>query len=258
MSPTVSTGGCMVPRSGVIARHGIYDFRDVVAVVSGGASGIGAAVVEQMRAGGASVEIADVHCTGPNKVDVSVADEVREFADYVVGTHGRCDTLVNCAGVIAVGTAVECAEDDWDRVQGVNVRGTWLMSKYLVPHMSEGSSIVNVSSGAGLRAIPNMAAYVTAKHAVVGMTRAMAIDHAGQGLRVNCVCPGVVDTPLADIAQQLRPPEIRASVATHDERLIKRDGTVEELSDSICFLASSSSSFITGATLAVDGGRTMH
>jgi NAD(P)-dependent dehydrogenase (short-subunit alcohol dehydrogenase family) len=234
------------------------NFLNQVAVVTGGSSGIGAEVVRLIREGGATVEVADLGAAGHNRVDVTSSAQVEEFSARVRARHGRCDVLVNCAGTIAVGTATECTEADWDRVFAVNVRGTWLMCSHLVPHMAAGSAIVNVASGAGLRAIPHMAAYVSAKHAVVGLTRAMALDHAAEGIRVNCVCPGVVDTPLADRTQEHRPDGPMKAVESFEHYLIKRKATPTEIADSICFLASSGAGFITGATLAVDGGRTMH
>lgn len=233
-------------------------FTNQVAVVSGGGSGIGSAVVDLLRAGGAAVEVADIAPRGTQSVDVTDASQVEELAGRIKAVHGRCDVLVNCAGVTAVGTADECTEQDWDRVFSVNARGVWLMCKHLLPLMPNGSAIVNVSSGAGLRAIPNMAAYVAAKHAVVGLTRAMAVDHAEQGIRVNCVCPGLVDTPLAQSTQSLRPHHVTQAVDDFDGYLVKRKASARELAESICFLASPASQYITGVALAVDGGRTMH
>lgn len=233
-------------------------FAGQVAVVTGGRSGIGAAVVQRLRDAGATVEVADIVADGAAAVDVTDSSQVQEFAARVQATHGRCDVLVNCAGVVAVGSATECTEADWDRVFSVNARGVWLMCKHIMPSMPAGSAVVNVSSGAGLRAIPNMAAYVASKHAVVGLSRAMAIDHAEQGIRVNCVCPGLVDTPLADSTQELRPEAVKQAVDAFDGYLIKRKASPADLADSICFLASPAARHITGTTLAVDGGRSMH
>ena len=233
-------------------------FANKVAVVTGGASGIGAAVVDVLRGGGATVEIADTAADrSRDRIDVTSAGQVEGFAGRVRQEHRHCDILINCAGAIAVGTAVQCTESDWDRVFAVNVRAAWLMSKHFLPLM-DGGAVVNVSSGAGLRAIPDMAAYVAAKHAVVGLTRAMAIDHAGQGVRVNCVCPGLVDTPLAHKAQELRPSASQEAVDGFEGYLIKRAAQPTDLADTICFLASEAARHITGATLAVDGGRCMH
>jgi NAD(P)-dependent dehydrogenase (short-subunit alcohol dehydrogenase family) len=235
-------------------------FENKVAVVTGGASGIGAAVAAQLRTAGAAVEVADVAPSSSTAlpVDITDADLVDAFAQRVRATHGRCDVLINCAGAIAVGDVTECTEEDWGRVFSVNVRGTWRMCKSLIPLMRDGSAIVNVASGAGLRAIPDMAAYVASKHAVVGLTRAMAVDHASRGIRANCVCPGLVNTPMARNAQELRPEPTRQAVQAYDGYLVKRSADACEVAESICFLASDSSRYITGTTLAVDGGRCMH
>ena len=231
-----------------------------IALVTGGGSGIGAAVTAQLRAAGATVEVVDVvtNEADVSPVDITDARSVAALAIRVGDDYGRCDILVNCAGAIAVGTAAECTEADWDRVFNVNVRGLWNMCKHVIPLMPSGSAIVNVSSGAGLRAIPNMAAYVASKHAVVGLTRAMAVDFAAQGIRVNCVCPGLVETPLARSAQEQRAEGLKAAVESFEGYLIKRSADAAELAASICFLASDTARFITGSTLAVDGGRCMH
>lgn len=233
---------------------------DVVAVVTGGASGIGAAVVARLRAGGATAVVADLVPEAPDDqpVDVTDAASVQRLRDEVRERYGRCDLLVNCAGAIAVGKITDCTEADWDRVFDVNVRGIWQVSRHFLPLLPPGSAIVNVASAAGLRPIPNMAAYVAAKSAVVGLTRAMALDHAAQGIRVNCVCPGLVDTPLAASAQTLRPETSRQSVADFEAYLIKRQASADEIAACICFLGSVEAGYLTGATLAADGGRTLH
>lgn len=235
-------------------------FSDLVAVVTGGASGIGEAVVRRLRANGAQVLVADLTPPGPDAspVDVSDGSSVRGFAAGVRQQFGRCDLLVNCAGTVAVGTATECTDADWDRVFDVNVRGVWQTCRHFLPLMPPGSAIVNVASAAGLRPIPGMAAYVASKAAVVGLTRALALDHASQQIRVNCVCPGLVDTPLAAAAQEERPATTRQSVAGFDDYLIKRQASAEEIAAYICFLGSPDAGYITGATVAVDGGRTLH
>ena len=229
-----------------------------IAVVTGAASGIGAAVVATLEEQGVIVRPADLSLQGAGRVDITELASVQAFASRLADEQGRCDILVNCAGAIAVGRATECSEEDWAAVFGVNVGGAWRMAKHLIPLMPAGSAIVNVSSGAGLRAIPDMAAYVASKHAVVGLTRAMALDHANDGIRVNCVCPGLVETPMARRAQDQRPSASRDAVADFDGYLIKRAADPREIAESICFLASDASSYTTGICLPVDGGRSMH
>lgn len=231
-------------------------FDGKVAVVSGGDSGIGAAVVARLRRGGATAMVADL--TGERPVDVTDAAAVDALAEQVRDSWGRCDILVNCAGALAMGTALEVDEADWDKAFAVNVRGPWLMCRAFLPLMPNGSAIVNVSSAAGLRPIPDMAAYVASKSALVGLTRAMALDHADLGVRVNCVCPGLVDTPMASRAQTQRPAQSSAAVAAFEGYLIKREADADELAAAVCFLASDAAGYLTGSTLAVDGGRTLH
>jgi NAD(P)-dependent dehydrogenase (short-subunit alcohol dehydrogenase family) len=235
-------------------------FAHLVAVVTGGGSGIGAAVTGRLRAAGAEVLVADLTPAEPGdpSIDVTDAVSVAAFADDVRKRFGRCDLLVNCAGAVAVGTVTECTEPEWNRVFDVNVRGTWETSRHFLPMMPPGSAIVNVASAAGLRPIPGMAAYVASKAAVVGLTRAMALDHAPQQVRVNCVCPGLVDTPLAARAQEDRPVSTKQSVTGFEDYLIKRQASADEIAAYICFLGSSDAGYITGAAVAVDGGRTLH
>ncbi|WP_340537931.1 SDR family NAD(P)-dependent oxidoreductase [Nocardioides sp. GXZ039] len=234
----------------------LVDLTGRVAVVTGGASGIGAAVVGQLRAAGATVEVADLDAHP--QVDVADADSVEALATRVRERHGRCDVLVNGAGALAPGDVLTVTEDDWDRAFAVNVRGPWLLSRSLIPLMPAGSAIVNIGSGAGLRAIPAMTAYVASKSAVVGLTKAMAIDLADRGIRVNCVCPGLVDTPMARTAQAGRPTAVRDEVAGFASYLVPRFGTPDEVAAAVVFLASPASGYTTGSVLAVDGGRTLH
>ena len=235
-----------------------YDGR--IAVVTGGASGIGAAVVDQLRQAGAEVIAADISPgdSDARRVDVSDAASVSSLAADIEREQGRCDLLVNCAGTTAVGTVIDCSEQDWDRVFAVNTRGVWLTCRNLLPLMPTGSAIVNVASGAGLRPIPNMAAYVASKAAVVALSKAMALDHADRQIRVNCVCPGLVDTPLAAQTQLQRPADAKRAVADFDGYLIKRMATAEEIASCVCYFGSPQARYITGAAVAVDGGRTLH
>lgn len=235
-------------------------FEDAVAVVTGGASGIGAAVVARLRTGGATVVVADLAPAGPDHqpVDVTETASVRHLRDQVHDRYGRCDLLVNCAGAVTVGKVTDCTDAEWSRVFDVNVRGIWQTCRHFLPVMPPGSAIVNVASAAGLRPIPNMAAYVASKSAVVGLTRAMALDHAAEHIRVNCVCPGLVDTPLAATTQAQRPESSRQSVADFEDYLIKRQATADEIAACVCFLGSAEAGYLTGATVAADGGRTLH
>jgi NAD(P)-dependent dehydrogenase (short-subunit alcohol dehydrogenase family) len=164
--------------------------------------------------------------------------------------------LVNGAGVIRRATVMEISEDDWDWVMAVNVKSVYLLSRYVIPIMAAGGrgAIVNVSSGWGLVGGPQAVAYCAAKGAVVQMTRAMAIDHGKEGIRVNCVCPGDTDTPmLRSEAQQLGQEE-GVFLQEAAERPLQRVGQPQEIAEAVLYLASGSASFVTGTTLVVDGG----
>jgi NAD(P)-dependent dehydrogenase (short-subunit alcohol dehydrogenase family) len=192
-------------------------------------------------------------------VDVTDSASVRALADRVAEAHGQLDLLVHCAGTVAVGaidTASATAEEDWHRVMAVNVTGVWAVSRALLPMMGEGAAIVVVSSAAGVRPVPEMAAYVASKSAAVGLTRSMALDLAPRGIRVNCVCPGLVDTPLARTAQEWRSPAERAKVAGRRGYLIDREGTADEIAEAV--VLAGTNGYLTGSTLAVDGGRSLH
>jgi NAD(P)-dependent dehydrogenase (short-subunit alcohol dehydrogenase family) len=236
-----------------------------IAVVTGAASGIGAATAQALTAEGATVVGLDIQAPakpgGPFEIlsaDVSAASDVAAAADAVASRHGRCDVLVNCAGVADVGPAGECTEQQWDRLFDVNARGTWLVCRAFLALMPHGGAIVNVSSGAALRPMPGLAAYAASKAAVVALTRSIALDYADRGIRANCLCPGVIDTPLANTTQQLRPAGDREAVADYRDYLIKRAGRPEEVAESILLLCSPQLGYLTGSTLAVDGGRTLH
>ena len=188
--------------------------------------------------------------------DVAVWDEVRAAVDEAARTLGGLDVAVACAGISGRGTAESTEPEDWDRIFAVNVRGVYLTGRAAIPHLraAGGGAIVNVASQLGLVAAPDAAAYCASKGAVVQLTRAMAIDHGGEGIRVNCVCPGPTDTPLlepyfagsSDPAGERR----RYEAAQVHGRLV----TPEEVADAIAYLASPRATSTVGAALVVDGG----
>ncbi|MCR6485133.1 SDR family oxidoreductase [Amycolatopsis sp. OK19-0408] len=222
------------------------------AVVTGGASGIGAAVVARLRAGGREVVVADLHPASGPAVDVTDEASVRALADRLT----EVDLLVHCAGTVAVGAVDTASEHDWDRAFAVNVKAVWSVSRVLLPLMGPGAAIVVVASAAGLRPIAEMAAYVASKSAAVGLAKSMALDLAPRGIRVNCVCPGLVDTPMARAAQRDRSPAARDGVNARQGYLISRDGTADELAEAI--VLAGTNGYLAGATIAVDGGRSLH
>ncbi|MDT4982366.1 MAG: hypothetical protein QOG07_4245, partial [Pseudonocardiales bacterium] len=180
--------------------------------------------------------------------------------DRAAAEFGRIDVLYNNAGVNSAGSVADAAEDDWDRCFDVNVKGTFLFSRAVVPHLraAGGGAIVNQGSVAGLVGVPNFAAYCAAKGAVVALTRSMAIDLAPDGIRVNAICPGTVFTPLMEPMLRARGDgDLEAGLAkTVVKYPIGRLGNPEEIARVALFLASDDASFVTGSIVTADGGMT--
>ena len=210
----------------------------------------GAAVVERIRErGGKAVFL---------HADVSVADDCRRAVNETVRAFTRLDVLFNNAGVFYPQTALECSEREWDEQMDVNLKGMFLMSKFALPAMiaQRKGVIVNNSSGWGIVGGDHAVAYCASKGGVVLMTKAMAIDHGAQGIRVNCICPGDVETPMLPLDAKMRGLKWEDYIAGCANRPLGRVGTVEEIAKAVLFLASDDASFMTGAALVVDGGGT--
>ncbi len=228
-----------------------------VAVVTGAASGIGEACARRLADEGATVATVDVATGVDHVLDVRDERAVRDAFAAVVADHGRLDSVVHAAGVAGGGPVHLLEEDEWDRVVDVNLKGTWLVDKYAAHHMLAGGagSIVNIASIEGLEGTEGGSAYNASKGGVVMLTKSMAIDYGRRGIRVNCICPGGIDTPL-----------LRAVVdgdglgrykeRMRDEHLLGRFGRPEEIASAAAFLASEDASFVTGHALVVDGGFT--
>jgi NAD(P)-dependent dehydrogenase (short-subunit alcohol dehydrogenase family) len=188
------------------------------------------------------------------RTDVSQAVEVQALISKAVETYGRLDCAHNNAGIPGGGRALtaEYAEDTWQQVIAVNLTGVWLCMKYEIPQMlSQGSgAIVNTASAWGLVGAPGASAYVASKHGVVGLTKTAALEYAQQGIRVNCVCPGVIHTPMTE--RGLDDPERRARIIATEP--IGRVGTPEEIAEAVVWLCSDAASFVTGHAMSVDGG----
>jgi NAD(P)-dependent dehydrogenase (short-subunit alcohol dehydrogenase family) len=243
--------------------------KDRVALVTGGASGIGKATAELFAREGARVAVADYSADGRDTVqaiknaggeaifvpvDVSDSGQVAKMVEAALQAYGRIDILFNGAGVLYYGTVLETDEQAWNRVISINLTGTYLCCRAVLPHMiRQGSgSIINVASTVGAHdACANAVAYVTSKGGVTLFTKAMAIDHAKQGVRVNALVPGATDTPM--IRKALTPEALEALAASHP---IGRLGRPEELAKAVLFLASDDASFVTGTAMYVDGGQT--
>lgn len=246
--------------------------KNKIALITGGASGIGRATALRFAQEGAAVVIADVNAEAAQGVvkeieaaggqalfvscDVTQAQDCQRAVEAAVATFGGLDILFNNAGIIRRADVLGTTEEEWDRVMAVNVKSIFLMSKYAIPHMQKrgGGAIINTSSGWGLKGGGNAAAYCASKGAVINLTRAMAIDHGPQNIRVNAVCPGDTDTPmLRSEAKQLGQAE-HEFLAESAARPLGRYGKPEEIAEAALFLASDAASYITGAALVVDGG----
>jgi NAD(P)-dependent dehydrogenase (short-subunit alcohol dehydrogenase family) len=242
-----------------------------IALITGAASGIGRATALLFAREGATVAIADVNQAGESvaeeiiqnggraifeQADVTRATDCQRLVERTLYEFAVIHVLFNNAGIIRRASVVELSEQDWDRVMAVNVKSIFLMSRRVIPIMAKagGGSIINTASGWGLSGGPRAAAYCASKGAVVLLTKAMAIDHGPQKVRVNCICPGDTDTGmLRNEAQQLGEQEDRF-LAESARRPLGRIGKPEEIALAALYLASDAASFVTGTALVVDGG----
>ena len=244
-------------------------FEGKIAIVTGAASGIGLAVAKKLAAEGAKLVIGDRNEEGLAAAAKAIGDAVvampldvadeqscQAIIDRAVDLHGGIDVLCNIAGVLDFGRLADLDKTRWDRTIAVNLTGVYLMSRAAVPHLlPRRGNIVNMASAAGLVGVPFNSVYVAAKHGVVGLTKALALEFSKEGLRVNCVCPTGVNTPMIAAA----PPE------NIDWELVMRavpwlDGgencDPEDIADAVAFLASNEARRITGIAFPVDGGQT--
>jgi NAD(P)-dependent dehydrogenase (short-subunit alcohol dehydrogenase family) len=252
----------------------MFSFDKQSVVVTGAAKGIGRATAEQFARAGARVALVDVSraeiedtaraVNGDGKrvlaltADVSRGDEVNRAVAEAASTFGGIDVLVNNAGIHFARAVEEYTDEEWNRILAVNLTGAFFMIRAALPHLRKSKgSIVSVSSMTGLVGQARGAAYVASKGALVSMTKALALELAADGIRVNCVCPAGVDTPMMQSwARTLADPEevLRGQAAMH---LLDRLASPEEIAAAILFLASPAASFITGVALPVEGGATL-
>lgn len=250
------------------------DLNGKVAVVSGGSSGMGTAICERLAASGAAVVVGgrnearatavvnSIIATGGRAVaglgDVAKSSEAAALVDVAIGAFGGLDLVINAAGVIHRADVLGTSDDDWARVMSINVDGTFFLSRAAIPTLRKrgGGAIVNISSTCGLVGAAGLAAYCASKGAVTNLTRAMALDHAAEGIRINAICSGSVDTPMliSEHPEGTTPGEVfERNLASIPEGRIPEPA---EVADLVLFLCSDAARHIHGANLSLDGGYT--
>ncbi|GIN85165.1 oxidoreductase [Heyndrickxia sporothermodurans] len=253
--------------------HDYFQLTNKVCVVTGAASGIGLATANLLAEVGSKVVLLDINEESGKKAaddlnkqgfsaqfikcDVTKSEDCQSVHQQLEEEYGKVDVLFNNAGIIRRKNVVDLEEHDWDLVVDVSLKGVYLLSKYLIPLMAAngGGSIINTGSGWGLKGGDQAAAYCAAKAGVVNLTKAMAIDHGPQNIRVNCICPGDTDTPLLrDEAKQLNLQEDAFLTSSGADRPLARIGTPRDIANGVLFLASELASWVTGTELVVDGG----
>jgi len=242
-----------------------------VVIVTGGADGLGRACIRELGAQGARVAIGDVdEVRGAAaaaelgevgrfvRCDVAAAADVARLVEETVRVFGRIDGLLSNAGIEGNGSVETCDEETWDRVLAVNLKGMFLSAKFVVPHMrvAGGGSILNMASVSGFWGEPNTVAYNAAKGGVIGLTRAMAMDHGRDGIRVNCLCPGYHATGMPARFFAAQPDPAAMAAAVDDLIAVRRMGEPEDLARTAAFLLSDANASITGAAIVLDGGMT--
>ncbi len=260
------------------------EFNDKVALVTGGSSGIGRQTALVFAQKGAKVVIASrrfkeseetvqlIKNSGSEGIfiqtDVTQANEIQYLINQIVDTYGRLDYAFNNAGTEGIiGRAIDQTEDNWNHIIETNLKGVWLSMKYEIPQMIKqgGGAIVNNASVAGLIGIRENAIYCASKHGVVGLTKALALEHATDGLRINAVCPGSVNTDMLKRTlvrqENVDGPQYRSQMLSRKmifagEHPMKRIGQPEEVAKAVVWLCSEDSTFVTGQSLAIDGGFT--
>lgn len=250
------------------------DLTGKVAIVTGGAQGIGKAIVDAFLDCGAKVAVVDreINSENPNdqivyfQADVTKSEQVEKAVQEVAKHFGRLDILVNNAGISKMDYAIDIKEEDWDQVMDVNAKGVYLFSKAVARTLKEqgqGGKIINISSQAGKNGYRLMGSYVASKHAVLGLTKTMAIELAQDGINVNAVCPGIVETAMKH-KERVIGGELRGLTAElirkedYSQVPLGRTAEPQDIANVVVFLASTYSDYMTGQGINVTGGMTMH
>ena len=250
----------------------LVSLKGKAAMVTGAASGIGLATAKRLAEAGARVALLDINESKGKEAaaalqkqwgkakfyrcDVTSYSDCKSITQEIYREFGRIDILFNNAGVIRRKNIVELSEEEWDLVLNVNLKAIYLLSHHVIPYMAKGGggSIINTGSGWGLKGGPNAAAYCAAKGGVANLTRAMAIDHGKQRIRVNCVCPGDTDTPLLHGEAAQLGERSERFIKEAADRPLGRIGFPEDIANAVLYFASDISSWTTGSVLVVDGG----
>ena len=250
-------------------------FQNKVVIVTGSGSGIGERTAERFAEEGAKVVIAEldqnsgklveekINKTGAQSlfVETNVAnfDSVKKMVDITVKNFGAPDVLINNAGINVFSEPLKMPESEWKKAFSVDLDGVWYGCKAVLPFMLEKSkgSIVNISSVHGFQIIPNCFPYPVAKHGVIGLTRALAVDYAAKGIKINCISPGYTDTPILESFFNTKPNPSEARKEAEFRQPIRRMGTTTEIANTILFMSSDECNFMIGANIVVDGGITL-
>ena len=250
----------------------MFSLQNKVALVTGAASGIGESIAELFARAGAFVFVADRNAVDGAAVaariqaaqgqaeflplDISREEDCERARQQVHGAHGRLDVLVNNAGIGHVGTLLQTTGADLDRLYAVNVRGLFNLTKAFLPGMIErkAGNVINLASIGGVVAVRDRLAYCTTKFAVVGFTKSLALDHALEGIRANCICPGRVETPFVTARLKEYPDPEKAYREMAATQAIGRMAKPEEIAAAALYLAADESAFVTGSALLIDGG----
>lgn len=252
----------------------VHRLNGKVAIITGGASGIGAQISKVFAENGALVVIADIDKELGTRVceslrsssyiidfvlcDITKNDHCGNLIDYCARTFKKIDIVVNCAGVVLVKSTEQISLDEWKRIIETNLYGTFLISKFAIPHLKKSKGcIINVASIAGLVGFKGLSAYCASKGGVIGFSRAIALELAEHGVRVNCICPGTVDTQFME--RLIEQSKNKKAARAHFEKKtpLKRPATPSEIASLVLYLADESqSSYMTGSIITIDGGYT--
>lgn len=251
------------------------DFKDKVVLITGGSGAIGSTTAGKFLDRGAKVVLVDINEDSLKKTsdelnnsnlayvtaDVTKSDDVKKYVDFTVDKFGKIDIFFNNAGIEGVVKPItEYPEEEFDKLMAVNVKGVWLGMKYVLPQMNDGGKIINTSSVAGLMGTENMTAYVTSKHAVIGMTKTVALEVAPRGIQVNTIHPAPVDNRMMRSLEDGFAPGQGETVKEQfiQQIPLKRYANNDDIANGVLMLSSAENSFMTGSKLIVDGGMTMH